>query len=221
MPTDPPSLVLFCKRPRLHHGKQRLAAAIGAEPAFAAAEALLACALEDAAGWPGPVVLAPSRQEDAEWAGELMQAATVRVQPDGNLGDRLNHVDRELRAAGRDALLFMGSDAPALTEDCFTKARAGLERHDVVLARAADGGVTLMGNAKPWPDLASLPWSTPELAEALQAACEEAGLSVLSFAGGYDVDVAADLPPLALGLSSDRRPARRRLAALLATLNLS
>ena len=221
MRIDPPSLVLFCKRPRLGHGKQRLAAAIGAEQALAVAEAFLACALEDAATWPGPVVLAPSRQEDAEWAAALMPAGSVLVQPEGNLGERLNHVDRELRSSGHDALLFMGSDAPVLTEDCFAKARAGLERHDVVLARAADGGVTLMGNAKPWPDLTSLPWSTPELADALQEACEDEGLSVLSFTGGYDIDVADDLLRLPEDLATDDRPARRRLADHLAALNLS
>jgi glycosyltransferase A (GT-A) superfamily protein (DUF2064 family) len=43
----PPTLVLLCKRPAPGHGKQRLAASLGAERACAVAWALLDCALEE------------------------------------------------------------------------------------------------------------------------------------------------------------------------------
>jgi len=57
-------LVVFLKAPA--RSKRRLATEIGAA-ATDAAEHLLACALEDAAAWRGPVVLAPAADADADW----------------------------------------------------------------------------------------------------------------------------------------------------------
>ena len=87
-------LVLVCKRPGLGKGKQRLAAGLGPDAANRIAEAMLACALEDARAWPGSVMIAPANRDDYSWAKNLLPEAgsKVRVQPqaDGNLGQRLN-----------------------------------------------------------------------------------------------------------------------------------
>lgn len=76
------------------------------------------CALEDAAEWPGPVVIAPAHAEDLDWARSLSipHSATVRVVPQtaGNLGQRLNALDQALRLRGMQHLFFIGSDAPGL-----------------------------------------------------------------------------------------------------------
>src|SRR5579871_3043541 len=104
------ALVLVCKRPGLGIGKQRLAASLGREAANRIAEALLACALEDAQAWPGPVVIAPAHPEDHAWAGALLPQVRpeVRIHPQttGNLGHRLNMLDRELRGAGLEQLVY-------------------------------------------------------------------------------------------------------------------
>ena len=89
-----PCLVIMCKRPKLHQGKQRLAASIGAEAALEIAELLLSCALEDANSWPGDVVLAVAHEEDLVWAGNLIADARVIYQGLGNLGQRLNVIDQ-------------------------------------------------------------------------------------------------------------------------------
>lgn len=96
------ALVLVCKRPKLGFGKQRLAASLGVEMTQRIAEELLNCALEDLRGWAGSVVIAPSSQEDVEWAMSLMRQPNVWVQPQmpGNLGQRLNTLDFELRSKG-------------------------------------------------------------------------------------------------------------------------
>ncbi len=208
----PSILVVFCRRPARGVGKQRIAAAVGAGPALGLAEHLLAAALEDAAHWPGPVVLSPAAPADREWAASLLgRTATVVPQTGGNLGARINDVDRQLRGAGSVRLFYVGADAPLLDHAYYARARIALDHADVVLGPAEDGGVTLMGARVPWPDIADLPWSTADLGEALDRHCRAQGLGVARLATQYDVDEAQLLPRLHRDLAHDARPARRAL----------
>lgn len=209
-------LLLICRRPQLGLGKQRLARALGAAAALAIARALLDCALEDAAAWPGGLVIAPDSPEDAAWAAGLLGgAAIVQPQPPGNLGQRLNAIDAAVRALGHERLLFMGSDAPSLTVSELLAAAAALERSDVALIPAQDGGVTLMGARRAWPDLAPLPWGEGGLGRALESCCRASGLSLTCLPASYDVDEVSDFATALSALATDMRPARRRLHELL------
>ena len=209
-------LVVFCRRPQIGRGKQRLARALGAADALAIAQALLECALEDALAWPGGLVIAPENPTEARWAqGLLEREASVQPQPRGNLGERLNAVDGAVRALGHERVLFIGSDAPSLTLSDLLAAQAELDRSDVVLVPARDGGVTLMGSRLAWPDLAPLPWSAPTLAQGLEACCRSHARSVTRLPDSYDVDEVSDLGIARRALADDNRPARRRLHELL------
>ena len=215
-------LVIFCRRPAIGIGKRRLASHIGEVPAADIATLLLAATLEDAAGWPGPVILAPAEANDAAWAATLLdRSLSVIPQLAGNLGERLQTVDRIVRAEQPGAIIYIGSDAPVLTENDYSAARTALLHHDVVLAPALDGGVTLMGARCPWPELADLPWSSERLYASLSERCTTHGLRVASLATGYDVDVAADLHRLCADLKTDRRPARQMLYRRLCSLGYS
>lgn len=217
----PAALVLFCRKPLPGQGKRRLVHALGERQTLAVACALLECALEDALQWPGTLILAPAHAAHAQWAAQLApHAARVVPQPEGNLGERIAAVDALVRAAGSgcDRVLFMGSDAPSLQPLNLSAAAEALERSDVVLMPASDGGVTLMGSRVGWPDLTALPWSESTLGEALASACRAAGLSVAWLEGSYDVDEPADCLLAIERLAYDHRPARRRLRALLTGL---
>ena len=215
---DLPTLVLLCKRPAPGHGKQRLAATLGADRACAVAQALLACALEDLAHWPGLRVIAPDRAEDGTWARQQAPEALCLAQCPGSLGQRLNDLDRRLRALGHQRLLFIGSDAPALGETLYRRACAALDGHDAALLAARDGGVVLLACRRPWPELAELPWSTPQLGAALAVACRAAGMNVGVCGASFDIDREADLDQARQALAADPRSARRRLLACLAEL---
>ncbi len=211
------TLVIFCRRPALGHGKQRIAASIGAESTLELAGHLLATTLEDAADWPGPVVISPAEKTDREWAEALLSGAhRVCVQTNGNLGERLNTVDCALRSTDTEHLIYIGSDAPLLDADYFEQASAALLTHDVVLGAAEDGGVVLMGARCAWPELAPLPWSADDLGKQLELLCLQRGLSVHTLPERYDIDFAHDLPRLHADLQSDPRPARRGLRDWLA-----
>lgn len=210
--SDQTCLVIFCKRPTLLQGKQRLAKTIGAEQCLMFAQSFLKCALEDAREWPGPVVLSPSSPEDSEWADGLLERdCRVMAQPEGGLGHRIQVIDHQLRAEGYSKIVFIGTDAPALRPGHYQEAHREINLVDVVLSPASDGGVVIMGSATPWPDLLSLPWSTAHLGTALMTACRQHGLDVKTISPGYDIDIEADLLKLKRDLSDDPRPARRHL----------
>lgn len=212
------ALVIVCKKPRPGFGKQRLAVRFGARLTYEIAQALLACAFEDARAWPGPVVLSPAQKEDAAWAREqanrIGRACHVLPQIEGNLGQRLNALDRTLRNRGMSRLVFIGSDSPELGLDDYFTVDRQLESSDAVLMPAADGGVVVMANRRYWPDLSALPWSTTGLRAALVDACRKAGISVHLAREGYDIDEPDDFLRLADCLTGDNRPARRALHAL-------
>jgi len=218
------TLVLFCKRPKLNQGKLRLVKDSSAESAFKIAQALLACAIEDANNWQGPVVLACSNADDIAWAHTQIPAQTSQTQvmaqlplgQSGNLGDRLNFVDSQLRAQGHQQLFFIGTDAPILNQNHFQTAITALKNNDIALSHADDGGVILMANRKPWPKLTELPWSTNELSHQLRLLCQQEHFTVQYCLSGYDIDFVADLKKLFIDLQPDVRPARQ---ALLQTIN--
>ena len=214
----PTTLLVFCKQPRLNQGKQRIAATLGAEPTLEIAQALLACALEDAKHWQGPVVLSPSCEADTQWASRLLPNIEVIAQPEGNLGERIMAVDAELRRRGHERILIIGTDAPVLNHDHYQSAIAALCNHDVVLSAASDGGVTLMASQQPWPDITDLPWSTELLNEALLGRCQQHGLDAGYITPSYDIDHEQDLLKLLIDLEHDHRPARQALCALVARI---
>lgn len=206
------TLVVFCRRPSPGIGKQRIATAIGVGLTLELAKLMLDAALEDALAWPGPVALAPACGEDTPWAsGLLARSARIVPQREGNLGERINGVDRELREAGSERIVYIGTDAPLLDYAYYARARLALEHADAVLGPAADGGVTLMGARRAWPNLADLPWSTPMLGAALDRRCRAHGFSVQQLEPQYDVDEADQLARLHTDLGRDPRPARMAL----------
>jgi hypothetical protein len=210
-PTDPGDtcLVLFLKCPS--RAKRRLAAELGDASAAAAAR-LLRCAFEDLSAWAGTTVLAPADAADLDWlAAELGPRSPVVLQRGDSLGNRINHVDAELRGSGIDRSLFIGSDCPTLDCAYLREAAAALDDFDAVLGPAADGGVVVMGNAQPWPELGSLPWSTGRLRERLLDLLKRQGWKVAELEQRRDVDTLDDLLSALRQLRDDPRPARRAL----------
>lgn len=212
------TLVLLCKRPALGVGKQRLAATVGVEIALQIAEALLACALEDVQAWMGDVIIAPADIKDRAWAKNLFKQkrSDVKVLPQtsGNLGQRMNALDNTLRISGFNQLIYIGSDAPDLEMADFVLANQKLLNFDIALKPTMDGGVSIMANKKPWPDLTHLPWSTSKFCDSLTILCEQNKHSISHLGQGFDVDEYENLPYLIDKLAQDKRPARQALRKL-------
>lgn len=215
-----PCLVLLCKRPALGYSKQRLAQQIGLQPALDIAQLLLDCALEDLQQWPAPKVIAPDHSRHLPWAQALCPQALGVAQHDGNLGQRLNDLDRRLRNLGLRRLLYIGSDCPALQPSDYRRVARLLEANDTVLLGARDGGVVLMASNRSWPDLSALPWSTEHLGTALCDCCQRAGHSVVWAGESFDIDHKEDLYALPSLLARHGRPARLSLGYALQQLGV-
>lgn len=216
--TTEPTLLVFCKQPRLYQGKQRIAASLGAEKALSIASSLLDCAMEDASHWAGSVVLSPASTAEEDWASTLLPSASVCAQDAGNLGQRIMAVDKVIRSTGQQRIIVIGTDAPVLDRHYYQQALEALENSDVVFSSAEDGGVTLMGTNKPWPNIEHLPWSTDRLGQALHDACVAAGYSVSYISPSYDVDLETDLLKLSTDLVDDQRKSRQALFQLVQSL---
>lgn len=220
------TLVLLCKRPLVGQGKQRLATTFGADETQYLAEGFLNCALEDLNDWPGAVVLAPASAGDQIWAEQLASSqlttapsVTVVAQQEGNLGQRIVSLDQTLLQLGHQRRVYIGSDAPALRPRHYREVISQFNQTEVVLSAADDGGVTIMATTAPWPDaLIDLPWSTPQLGQALAECCTKQGFSVGYIEPSYDIDFEIDLARLMIDLESDLRPARQQLLQRLLSL---
>lgn len=214
------TLVIVAKRPKPGQGKQRLAATLGQPSAFEIAQQLFVCTLEDGLSWPGPKVLAISDQADLSWAkNQVPNDWTVLHQTTGNLGERLNMLDAQLRAKGHQHHIYIGTDCPLIHTNYLTEVSAHLQRSDFVIGDAEDGGVVVMANAKPWPDLAPLAWSTSQLGRQLANKVTENNDSLSTVRMLYDIDTQADLVKLQLDLAHDKRSSRIKLLYLITHIN--
>ncbi|MDD2834473.1 MAG: DUF2064 domain-containing protein, partial [Methylotenera sp.] len=169
----------------------------------------------------GVVVIAPADVQDREWAKQLIHQpgvtdGRIKVLPQisGNLGLRINALDRTLRNSGYDKLIFIGSDAPDITQDNFNKIKELFNNIDVILKPTMDGGVSIMASRQPWPDLSQLAWSTAQFNADLTTLCQNHDLSIAHLETGFDVDEFEDLHYIIHQLAEDQRPARRALAEL-------
>jgi len=202
-------LVLFLKAPR--NAKRRLAAEIG-ELATDVAALLWGCALGDMQDWRGPGWFSPAEPRDEAWlVSQLGRTPRMIPQRGANLGERINHVDQDLRSRGSVKIMFIGTDCPGMNSEYLGRAAASLDEYDAVLGPSRDGGVVLMGARRAWPELGDLAWSTDRLHDELSAVCMKLGWTVARLDVRSDIDTVSDLLAARDELANDARPARRDL----------
>ncbi len=84
-------------------------------------------------------------------------------QAPGDLGAKLTAAFADAFAAGAPAAIAIGSDCLGVDRTLLARAFARLESADAVLAPARDGGYTLLGLARPLPEVfRAIPWSSPD-----------------------------------------------------------
>ncbi|MGN6571271.1 MAG: TIGR04282 family arsenosugar biosynthesis glycosyltransferase [Pseudolabrys sp.] len=181
------SISVLAKAPVPGFAKTRLIPDIGAHAAAVLQERLTARAVTTAlAAGLGRVTLwcAP----DMTHRSFLDLKVALRRQPEGDLGDRM------LAAFGGMPTLVIGTDCPALTPAHLREAAEALERDDVVLIPAEDGGYVLIGAKAPHPALfADMTWSVPTVLAETRARIAACGLSVAVLDTLWDVDIEPDL----------------------------
>jgi rSAM/selenodomain-associated transferase 1 len=160
--TIPRVLGLFAKQPSPSQVKTRLAAATSPEWAARVAEAFLRDTLNrllqvDARRF---VVFAPVGAASffLALAGDRFE---LTPQCPGHLGQRMAGCIAAQIEAGAEAVVLVGTDSPTLPTDLIEQAFRELERADLVLGPATDGGYYLIGCGRRLPPVfEGIDWSS-------------------------------------------------------------
>ena len=199
-------LGLFAKWPAPGAVKTRLAAG---DPAWGArvARAFLLDTVERLAAVDAYRVLAFAPPErEADFAAVVAGRFALVPQAEGDLGRRLAAFVEHHLAAGARAVVLVGTDSPTLPVGHVERAFAELERADVVLGPASDGGYYLIGCGPARPPLfEGIAWSTGRVLADTVAALADPRWRLAVLPPWYDVDTAGDWAMLCGHLAALRR----------------
>lgn len=194
--TAAPVLCLFTRAPGLGEVKRRLAADIGDDAALDAHCRLLRHAINQLADIDGVVTELWVAGPVTSVAGLAPPGMTVRAQGEGDLGMRMSDALEDALARSPRAAV-VGSDCPGIDGSYVAEAFRALERSDVVLGPAEDGGYGLIGvtgtRAIPLRELFQrIPWGGDRVLEETLERARTCSLEVALLREIWDVDDAAD-----------------------------
>ncbi len=186
VPDDPlTEVVVFGREPRPNEVKTRLAAAIGGDRAARLYRALLEHTLAEAvrSGFATRLSLAAEPVEPPT-------GVVWEVQPDADLGERLELAFDRAYQRGARRVLVVGSDCPELDATHLRSAADALDHRPLVLGPAADGGFWLIGQRAPGTArlLHGVPWSTDRVLAATAARARALGVDPVLLDELVDVD---------------------------------
>lgn len=183
-------LILFARAPVYGAVKTRLAKDIGNQPALDFYRRTLTALIQRLQSGPWELCLSVATKGDEQH--ELFQNMTVTVQPDGDLGFRMQSELERFHGSNR---IIIGSDIPGIECSHLQRAFDSLARHDMVFGPAYDGGFWLVGCASGFDTdfatcstfMKNVRWST-EYALADTLATLPVGTEVAKVATLSDVD---------------------------------
>ena len=186
-------LIIFVKNPVLGKVKTRLAATVGDERALEVYHKLLAITRKVAIGVDCKRQLYYSDVVDTDdhWGSEHFAKHTQRGI---DLGERMLHAFIASFAEGATKAIIIGSDCPEITPRIIDEAFEALDRFDVVVGPAEDGGYYLLGMKRAIAELfINRQWSTSTVLHEMLTDVGRLGLSVGILTTLSDLDNADDL----------------------------
>jgi rSAM/selenodomain-associated transferase 1 len=191
-------LILFTRYPEPGRTKTRLIPALGAQGAAALqrqmSEEMVARIAQFASQYP---VIPEIRYADGDqqtMEAWLSCAIPCVAQGEGDLGLRLHRAFTQSFAQGDQAVIVIGADCPGLSQALFAQAFAALERKDLVMGPAIDGGYYLVGLKQPAPALfAEIPWGSGGVLAATLKQAQALNLATHLLEPLADVDRPEDL----------------------------
>jgi rSAM/selenodomain-associated transferase 1 len=131
---------------------------------------------------------------DKDWFANTFPGVRLVPQCGRDLGERMARSLSDWLAAGYQAALLIGSDAPDLPLERIEQAFSALENADLVHGPALDGGFYLVGETIHHQQLfQEIPWSTAEVLEQTLVKAAQLGLRSVLLEAWDDLD---DLPAL-------------------------
>ncbi|WP_421990324.1 TIGR04282 family arsenosugar biosynthesis glycosyltransferase [Roseococcus sp.] len=204
-----PAIGLICRPPRL--ARLRLEGVIGADRAFALAQAFLADSValgqEVARRVAGDLTVFHSPADTGAEMAELLPGVALHSQAAAEIDLRRERAAAHLFARGAGQVVLIGLDAPtlppAMIELLFDALRSGA---DAGCIPTLDGGYCAIGYARPLPGLTRGIPMNPELLSATRAKAKAEGLNFLQLQFWHDVDDASDLKLLRMTLDGAAPP---------------
>ena len=144
VPTSKSALIIFTRNPELGKCKTRLAQTVGDESALTIYKILLQHTVELSKDLAVDkfVYYSNSVVKDDVWNEKIFRK---KKQDGANLGRRMNNAFLDLFAMGYEKVLIIGSDMYDLSKDDLEKAFSCLEKNELVIGPAHDGGYYLLG----------------------------------------------------------------------------
>lgn len=134
-----------------------------------------------------------SGDDDEGFFQSLKPLPVIKHQHGDDLGERMHSAI----AAGlrhKSAVVLIGSDCPAISSDYLRSALCALERVDVVLGPATDGGYVLIAMKKAMRGVfTGIDWSTPRVLQQTRAKLRALQLSCFELPALNDIDRPEDL----------------------------
>lgn len=194
-------LIVFARHPESGKVKTRLIPALGAEQAAELHSALAkktfstANRLQNSIG--ADIEIRVTGDENRcvnSFDSDIGERFLVRSQIGIGLGERLEGAARAAFCDGVQKLVVIGTDCPDLNAATLMQAFAELEKSDLVLGPALDGGYYLIGMRVFWPTLFhGVDWGSERVLEQTLAKAKQLGLGVSQLQSLSDVDYPEDL----------------------------
>jgi rSAM/selenodomain-associated transferase 1 len=158
-------LLIFAKYPEPGWVKTRLAKKIGPEKAASFYKEMVETVIQKTAPENGEYrrVLyfdPPERKNDFQkWLPHL----NLKPQACGDLGERMAAAIGDSFKIGVQKVVVVGSDCVDIDRNLVCEALSRLDRSDLVVGPAADGGYYLLGMKKLYDLFTGIPWSTDQV----------------------------------------------------------
>lgn len=184
-------LIIFARAPRLGSVKTRLAQEIGEAAALAAYEKLLRDLSANLAALSDVTVLFTPSDAESDLSPYFPRGWSFAPQEGRDLGASLTQAFAATNSGSKTVVI--GSDCPQVSTKDVEAAFEALDRNDLVLGPATDGGYWLAGLKSAQPRLfQGINWSTATVLQETLDRAAELNLRTALLRELRDVDTAAD-----------------------------
>jgi uncharacterized protein len=203
------ALVVMARYPEAGKTKTRLARTIGDEETLRLYQAFLTDLAWKFAGqtfdlhWAHTPAQVDYLCVIANLAPSLIQYMQSFPQQGKDLGARLHNVFRWTRDHEYQRTIVIGSDSPQISLEIVAQAQKALDKAEVVLGPADDGGYYLIAMRRPYDVFRDIPMSTSAVAHMTIELAESQGLKVHTLENLFDIDELPDLLRLVQVLEED------------------
>ena len=208
------ALAVIAKEPVPGAVKTRLAATLGVDGAARAAAAMLADTLAGMTGVDAEPWLCFAPPNAGRRMARLAPGFGLLAQVEGDLGDRLAGCFTALLGGGAVQVVIVAADTPHVPRATYQAAFALLDRVDVVLGPAQDGGYYLVGAKTVLPELfVGVPMGTDAVFQVTRQRATRRRLRVGTVPMLRDLDRLEDLQAALAAGELDASPRTRLVVA--------